>query len=121
MTSILVSPDGRTCMTEAAHGTVPRHFREYQKSNETSTNPIASIFAWTRGLIKQGELDGTPDVIEFPKAVEKSCIDAVDVDGIMTKDLAYACGKSDSSSWVMTNTYLAAVEKRLKTYMRLDV
>lgn len=104
-------------MTEAAHGTVTRHFRDYQKGKETSTNPIASIFAWTQGLIKRGELDGTPDVIEFARAVEKASIDAVDVDGIMTKDLAYACGESDSSSWVMTNTYLAAVEKRLKTYL----
>jgi isocitrate dehydrogenase len=104
-------------MTEAAHGTDTRHFRDYQKGKETSTNPIASIFAWTQGLIKRGELDGTPDVIEFAKAVEKASIDAVDVDGIITKDLAYACGKSDSSSWVMTNTYLAAVEKRLKTYL----
>lgn len=116
MTSILVSPDGRTCMTEAAHGTVTRHYREYQKGNETSTNPVASIFAWTRGLIKRGELDGTQDVVKFAKALEQACIDAVDVDGIMTKDLAYACGKSDPSSWVMTNAYLTAVEKRLKTY-----
>lgn len=108
-------------MTEAAHGTVTRHFREYQKGNETSTNPIASIFAWTRGLIKRGELDGTPDVIEFAKALEKSCIDTVDIDGIMTKDLAYACGKSDSSSWSVTNAYLTAVEKRLEIYLQLDV
>jgi isocitrate dehydrogenase len=108
-------------MTEAAHGTVTRHFREYQKGNETSTNPIASIFAWTRGLIKRGELDETPDVTEFAKEIEKACIDAVDIDGIMTKDLAYACGKSDPSSWVVTNAYLNSVERRLKTYLKLEV
>jgi isocitrate dehydrogenase len=104
-------------MAEAAHGTVTRHFREYQKGNETSTNPIASIFAWTRGLIKRGELDETPDVIDFANSIEKACIDTVDIDGIMTKDLAYACGQSDPKSWVMTNTYLNAVERRLKTYL----
>ena len=68
-------------------------------------------------MIKRGELDGTPDVIEFARAVEKASIDAVDVDGIMTKDLTYTCGESDSSSWVMKNIYLAAVETRLKTYL----
>lgn len=117
MTSILAAPDGRTFQSEAAHGTVTRHYREYQKGKETSTNPIASIFAWTRGLIKRGELDGTPALVKFAEALEKACIDTVDIDGIMTKDLAYACGNKDPSSWVMTNAYLSAVSKRLHSYL----
>ncbi|KAJ5884451.1 hypothetical protein N7504_012023 [Penicillium tannophilum] len=112
MTSILVSPDGRTFFTEAAHGTVTRHYREHLKGKETSTNPIASIFAWTRALMKRGELDGTPEVIAFAKKLEKACIDAIEVDGIMTKDLAHACGRKDG--WVVTRVYMEAVEKRLK-------
>jgi isocitrate dehydrogenase len=114
MTSILVSPDGRTFQTEAAHGTITRHYREHQQGKETSTNPIASIFAWTRGLIRRGELDKTPDVVEFAQTVEKACIDTVDIDGIMTKDLAFACGKTDRESWVFTREYMEAVEKRLQ-------
>lgn len=114
MTSILVTPDGKTFESEAAHGTVTRHFREHQKGHETSTNPIASIFAWTRGLIQRGRLDDTPDVVAFAESLEQACIDAVDVDGIMTKDLALACGKSAREDWVTTGVYMAAVEKRLK-------
>jgi isocitrate dehydrogenase len=117
MTSILISPDGRTFQSEAAHGTVTKHYREYQQGKETSTNPIASIFAWTRGLIKRGELDGTPDLVKFAEALEKACIDTVDIDDIMTKDLANACGNTEPGSWVMTNTFLNAVDKRLKSYL----
>ena len=93
MTSVLITPDGKTFESEAAHGTVTRHYREHQKGNETSTNPIASIFAWTRGLVQRGELDSTPELVKFAESLEKACIDTVDVDGIMTKDLALACGR----------------------------
>ncbi|KAJ5655967.1 hypothetical protein N7507_007917 [Penicillium longicatenatum] len=112
MTSILVSPDGRTFFTEAAHGTVTRHYREYLKGKETSTNPVASIFAWTRALMKRGELDGTPELIDFAEKLEKACIDTIDADNIMTKDLAYACGREDG--WVVTRVYMEAVENRLR-------
>ncbi|KAL0639309.1 Isocitrate dehydrogenase [NADP], mitochondrial precursor (Oxalosuccinate decarboxylase) [Maublancomyces gigas] len=115
MTSVLITPDGKTFESEAAHGTVTRHYREYQKGNETSTNPIASIFAWTRGLIQRGKLDGTPEVVSFAEAVEKAVVDTVDIDGIMTKDLALACGRKDRIAWVTTNEYMEAIEKRLKS------
>jgi isocitrate dehydrogenase len=114
MTSVLITPDGKTFESEAAHGTVTRHYREHQKGNETSTNPIASIFAWTRGLAKRGDLDGTPEVVAFADALEKACIDTVDIDGIMTKDLALACGRKDRESWVITAKYMEAVDRRLK-------
>jgi len=115
MTSVLITPDGKTFEAEAAHGTVTRHYREHQKGNETSTNPIASIFAWTQGLVKRGELDGTPEVVAFAEALEKACIDTVDIDNIMTKDLALSCGRKDRESWVVTTQYMEAVERRLKT------
>ncbi|KAF1987449.1 isocitrate dehydrogenase NADP-dependent [Aulographum hederae CBS 113979] len=118
MTSVLITPDGQTFESEAAHGTVTRHYREHQKGNETSTNPIASIFAWTRGLAKRGELDGTPEVVAFAEALEQACVDAVDKDGIMTKDLALAQGKKDRASWVVTGKYLEAVERRLKAGLK---
>lgn len=118
MTSVLITPDGKTFESEAAHGTVTRHYREHQKGNETSTNPIASIFAWTQGLAKRGELDGTPELVVFAEQLEKACVDAVDVDGIMTKDLALACGKKERSAWVTTNEYLEAVERRLKASLK---
>ena len=114
MTSVLITPDGKTYESEAAHGTVTRHYREHQKGNETSTNPIACIFAWTRGLIQRGKLDGTPEVVRFAEELERACIETVDVDGIMTKDLALACGEKGREAWVTTGEYLAAVEKRLK-------
>ncbi|RQM05597.1 hypothetical protein DH86_00001628 [Scytalidium sp. 3C] len=117
MTSVLITPDGKTFESEAAHGTVTRHYREHQKGNPTSTNPIASIFAWTRGLIQRGTLDGTPEVVEFAEKLEKACIDTVDVDGIMTKDLALACGKTGKDDYVITSDYMSAVEKRLKTML----
>ena len=113
MTSVLTTPDGKAFEAEAAHGTVTRHFREHQKGNLTSTNPIASIFAWTRGLIQRGKLDDTPDVVAFAESLEKACIDTVDIDGIMTKDLAISCGEDDN--FVMTGEYLNAVERRLKS------
>jgi len=118
MTSVLITPDGKTFESEAAHGTVTRHYREHQKGNETSTNPIASIFAWTRGLVKRGELDGTPEVVAFAEALEKACIDTVDVDGIMTKDLALSCGRKDRDAWVVTGKYMDAVERRLKAGLK---
>lgn len=114
MTSVLVTPDGKTFESEAAHGTVTRHYREHQKGKETSTNPIASIFAWTRGLAQRGKLDDTPDVVAFARDLEQACIDTVDLDGIMTKDLALACGKTDRADYVTTTEYLDAVEARLK-------
>ncbi|RAL61415.1 hypothetical protein DID88_009345 [Monilinia fructigena] len=101
MTSVLITPDGKTFESEAAHGTVTRHYREHQKGNPTSTNPIASIFAWTRGLIQRGRLDETPEV-----------------EGIMTKDLALACGKTGKEDYVTTGEYLEAVEKRMKGLLK---
>ena len=90
MTSELITPDGATMESEAAHGTVTRHFREHQKGRETSTNSIASIYAWTRGLAFRGKLDGNEELITFAKELEQVCTDAVDVHGVMTKDLALA-------------------------------
>lgn len=118
MTSVLITPDGKTFESEAAHGTVTRHYREHQKGRKTSTNPIASIFAWTRGLIQRGKLDGQPELVTFAEGLEKACVDTVDVDGVMTKDLALACGKSDRADYVTTSEYLAAVEKRLKNALK---
>lgn len=116
MTSVLVTPDGKTFESEAAHGTVTRHYREHQKGNPTSTNPIASIFAWTRGLAKRGQLDGTPELVAFAESLEKACIDTVGEDGIMTKDLALACGKD--APYVTTTEYLNAVERRMKGLLK---
>ena len=113
MTSVLVSADGKSFEAEAAHGTVTRHYRQYQQGKETSTNSIASIFAWTRGLIKRGELDNTPAVVEFAETLEKATIDTVRVDGIMTKDLALARGETDRSSYVTTGEFIEGVAKRL--------
>src|SRR5690625_489242 len=118
MTSTLVTPDGNSFESEAAHGTVTRHYREYQKGNETSTNPIASIFAWTRGLIQRGKLDETPELVAFAESLEQACIDTVEVDGIMTKDLALACGKKARSDYVTTTEYLNAVERRMKNILK---
>lgn len=87
MTSVLMCPDGKTIEAEAAHGTVTRHYREHQKGKPTSTNPIASIFAWTRGLEHRGKLDGNQDLIKWCQSLEKACVDTVD-NGKMTKDLA---------------------------------
>lgn len=114
MTSVLVTPDGKTFESEAAHGTVTRHYRQHQQGKETSTNSIASIFAWTRGLAKRGELDNTPAVIRFANILEAATLNTVQEDGIMTKDLALACGNTERSAYVTTNEFLDAVEERLK-------
>src|SRR4029077_7520344 len=103
MTSVLLSPTGDVVEAEAAHGTVTRHYREHQKGRETSTNPIASIFAWTRGLIQRGKLDETPEVVAFAEELERACVEVVNDEGIMTKDLALACGRKDREAWVTTN------------------
>ena len=118
MTSVLITPDGKTFESEAAHGTVTRHYREHQKGRETSTNPIASIFAWTRGLVQRGKLDNTPDVVSFAEALEAACTEVVNEEGIMTKDLALAQGRKEREAWVTTKEYLAAVERRLKANMK---
>jgi isocitrate dehydrogenase len=114
MTSELITPDGLTYESEAAHGTVTRHFREHQKGRETSTNPIASIFAWTRGLVKRGQLDETPEVITWAESLEKAVIDTVNEEGIMTKDLALACGKKEREAYVTTQQFMEAIETRFK-------
>lgn len=93
MTSVLMTPDGKTLESEAAHGTVTRHFRDHQKGKETSTNPIASIFAWTRGLAHRAKLDGTPELTKFCNTLERACIDVVEKKNVMTKDLALSIHK----------------------------
>jgi len=114
MTSVLLTPDGKTVEAEAAHGTVTRHYREHQKGNPTSTNPIASIFAWTRGLKYRGNFDGTPDVVDFADTLEQCCIEAVE-DGFMTKDLALLVG--GTQKWLTTNEYMDNVVARLEKKM----
>jgi isocitrate dehydrogenase len=111
MTSVLMTPDGGTVEAEAAHGTVTRHYREHQKGNETSTNPIASIFAWTRGLKSRGEFDGTPDVVKFAETLERVCIDTVE-GGDMTKDLALLISRDQP--WLTTNQFLAKLDEGLQ-------
>ena len=114
MTSILMTPDGKTVEAEAAHGTVTRHFREHQKGNETSTNPIASIFAWTGGLKHRGRMDDTPDVINFAETLEKVCVETVE-SGDMTKDLAILIGPD--AKWLTTNQFLDALDTNLQKAM----
>ncbi|KAF8588993.1 isocitrate dehydrogenase NADP-dependent [Ramaria rubella] len=116
MTSELVTPDGKTIEAEAAHGTVTRHYREHQKGRETSTNPVASIFAWTRGLAFRAKLDGNEALTDFCTDLEAACVEVIDVDGVMTKDLALAIhGKSmKREHWVLTTEYMDAVNKRLQ-------
>ena len=113
MSSVLISPDG-TFESEAAHGTVTRHYRRYQKGEETSTNSIASIFAWTRGLERRGTIDNTPEIVEFAKKLEDAVIKTVAVDGKMTKDLALARGETDRSSYVLTEEFIDFVNARLQ-------
>jgi len=115
MTSILVTPDGKTVESEAAHGTVTRHYRRYQKGEETSTNPIASIFAWTRGLAHRAKLDGLDDLKKFCDDVEQACISVIDDDGVMTKDLALAIHGKDlkREHYVNTEEFMAAIAKKL--------
>jgi len=111
MTSVLLAPDGKTMEAEAAHGTVTRHFRMHQEGKETSTNPIASIFAWTRGLAHRGELDGNNELIKFSNTLEKICIDCVE-NGSMTKDLAILIGPS--TKYLNTNQFLDEIDSNLK-------
>ena len=114
MTSQLITPDGATYESEAAHGTVTRHYREHQKGNETSTNPIASIFAWTRGLVKRGTMDDTPELVTWAESLERAVVQTVDEDAIMTKDLALACGKKNREAYVTTSEFMEAIERRFK-------
>ncbi len=114
MTSVLMSPDGRTVEAEAAHGTVTRHFREHQKGRPTSTNPIASIFAWTRGLIYRGRFDETPDVTRFAEVLERVCIETVE-SGRMTKDLAVLIGPEEP--YLHTEDFLTQIDENLQAAM----
>ncbi len=111
MTSVLLAPDGKTMEAEAAHGTVTRHYRMHQEGKETSTNPIASIFAWTRGLAHRGELDDNSELIKFSSILEKICIDCVE-SGSMTKDLAILIGSS--TKYLNTNQFLDKIDGSLK-------
>ena len=114
MTSVLTTPDGRVLESEAAHGTVTRHYRDHQAGKKTSTNPIASIFAWTRGLAHRGKLDGTPAVTHFADTLEQVCIEAVE-GGEMTKDLAAL--NSKDTTWLTTEEFLSAIDRRLQEKM----
>jgi isocitrate dehydrogenase len=114
MTSVLMTPDGETIEAEAAHGTVTRHYREHQKGKQTSTNPIASIFAWTRGLTYRGKLDGTPEVERFAQTLEQVCVDTVEA-GDMTKDLAVLIGPEQK--WLTTQQFLDKLDVNLKARM----
>ena len=111
MTSVLMTPDGKTVESEAAHGTVTRHYRMHQQGKETSTNPIASIFAWTRGLAHRGKLDNNDELIKFSKSLEEVCINTVE-SGSMTKDLAILIDKS--AKYLTTNQFLEAIDSNLK-------
>ncbi|MEV0632818.1 NADP-dependent isocitrate dehydrogenase [Nonomuraea wenchangensis] len=114
MTSVLMTPDGRTVEAEAAHGTVTRHYRQHQQGKPTSTNPIASIFAWTRGLAHRGKLDNTPAVTEFANTLEQVCVETVE-GGQMTKDLALLVG--GDAAWLTTQDFLGALDENLKKKM----
>ena len=111
MTSTLLTPDGKIMEAEAAHGTVTRHYRMHQQGKETSTNPIASIFAWTRGLAHRGKLDANNELIKFANTIEKVCIESVE-NGSMTKDLAILVGPS--SKYLTTNQFLDVIDNNLK-------
>ena len=115
MTSVLMSPDGRTVEAEAAHGTVTRHYRDHQAGKATSTNPSASIFAWTQGLQHRAKLDNTPDVAKFASALERVCIETVE-SGKMTKDLALLI--SNDAPWLNTQEFLAAIDENLQKAMK---
>ena len=114
MTSVLMTPDGRTVEAEAAHGTVTRHYRQHQRGEATSTNPVASIFAWTQGLEHRGKLDGTPEVSGFARTLERVCIETVE-GGQMTKDLALLVGPDQP--WLTTQDFLAAIDANLQKAM----
>jgi isocitrate dehydrogenase len=114
MTSVLITPDGKTVEAEAAHGTVTRHYREHQKGKETSTNPIASIYAWTQGLAYRGKFDGTPEVERFAKTLERVCVETVEA-GFMTKDLAILIGPEQP--WLTTKQFLDKLDQNLRKKM----
>jgi isocitrate dehydrogenase len=114
MTSVLMTPDGRTVEAEAAHGTVTRHYRAHQRGEKTSTNPIASIYAWTRGLSHRGKLDQTPDVVRFAESLERVCVDTVE-SGQMTKDLALLISRD--TPWLTTEEFLSTLDANLQTKM----
>jgi isocitrate dehydrogenase len=114
MTSVLMTPDGKTVEAEAAHGTVTRHYRQHQQGKPTSTNPIASIFAWTQGLAHRGKLDGTPEVTKFAETLERVCIETVE-SGKMTKDLALLISKEQA--YLTTEGFLAAINENLQKAM----
>jgi isocitrate dehydrogenase len=118
MTSALITPDGKTMEAEAAHGTVTRHYRQHQQGKKTSTNPIASIFAWTQGLAFRGKLDGNEELIRFAQTLEKVCVDLVE-SGKMTKDLAVCIhgDKMNESHWLTTEDFLDAIDAELKNRM----
>ncbi len=118
MTSVLMTPDGRTVEAEAAHGTVTRHYRQHQAGKPTSTNPIASIFAWTRGLDHRGKLDGTPEVSHFAETLERVCVETVE-GGQMTKDLALLIGAD--TPWLTTEEFLAAIDANLSQALSATV
>ncbi|MGE0667919.1 MAG: NADP-dependent isocitrate dehydrogenase [Sphingomonadales bacterium] len=111
MSSVLMTPDGKTCEAEAAHGTVTRHYRQHQRGEKTSTNPVASIFAWTRGLAHRGKLDDTPEVVRFAETLEKVSVDAIE-SGHMTKDLAILV--SPDQAWLTTEDFLAKLDADLQ-------
>ena len=114
MTSVLMSPDGKTIEAEAAHGTITRHYRQHQQGKATSSNPIASIFAWTRALIYRGRFDDTPDVVAFAETLEKVCIETVE-SGAMTKDLAILIGPEQA--WMTTEQFFEAIVQNLEKKM----
>jgi isocitrate dehydrogenase len=114
MTSVLLSPDGKTVEAEAAHGTVTRHYRQHQRGEKTSTNPVASIFAWTRGLAHRAKLDNTPELAKFATTLEQVCVEAIEA-GEMTKDLAILISKD--AAWLTTEDFLAALDRRLQAKM----
>lgn len=117
MTSVLMSPDGRTVEAEAAHGTVTRHYRDHQAGKPTSTNPIASIFAWTQGLQHRAKLDNTPELGKFASSLERVCIETVE-SGKMTKDLALLI--SNDAPWLNTQEFLAAIDENLQKEMKQE-
>jgi len=114
MTSFLMTPDGKTVEAEAAHGTVTRHYRQYQEGKETSTNPIASIFAWSKGIQFRGKFDDTPEVMKFAETLERVCVETVE-SGHMTKDLALLIG--EGQKWLTTNQFLDKIDENLKIEM----
>jgi len=122
MTSVLVTPDGKTLEAEAAHGTVTRHYRQHQAGNLTSTNPIASIFAWTRGLAHRGKLDDNQDLVSFSRKLEEVCVETVEA-GKMTKDLAiciHGLNISHGSHYLNTEEFLEALDSGLKAKLLTD-